>query len=974
MKKMKRIFASLLVMIVCFSVFVISAEAVNVSTTTYSSGYMKPTNNNFTKEISTIYLYGDYDYMNFCIYTKTNYSGRYLFYEIYSDEACTKFVTGDFVNCPAYGTFSYSPYIKLTGVFKSGKYYCVTYSASVEENGDITISTSSMKKFPVIVNRAAKYNEKIIGLKSVSNTVDGPKLSWYKLDNTTTKYHIYRRYLTGEKWVKIGTVNNSTFTFTDKSVKNKNGRYVYTVRGEDKNGTLTRYHYGGVATHYAVTPVVSSVSTVVDNCIKITWNSVDKNAVYQLYRKENDGGWVLLERNVSGTTYYDKKAKSGNKYRYTVRARIYTDTGNALSSYYDGKEVTYIEAPGLNPLEFVENGMNVTWKPAEGAVRYAIYRKPLDEKTNWRLIGKVDAKNNSFIDTTALKDGGYLYTVRSEGENFQGSYISSGVEYFNLAIPDFKVDVKDNKITLSWDPVPYADSYEVYGKFAGDDYGWHYLKNSKVCTYEIAPKTYADVIFAVRSVRGNTKSAYKYSDNVVVYAFLPVEPNYIVYEDYIKLYWKATEVDSYNIYRKLASDPDSEYELIANTTQTKYNDTMVQYDVAYEYSIRGVKNSVEQSTNLTSKIITKYSPEKYIKSFKVNQIVSYDERNNTTSYDYEFEVEKTPEGKDFKTTVYALGVNGWVNVNNPYYDFRELKFATAEPIFYAVAYDSNGRTPIDSSSALPLEEMCEIPEIKLNVLKNTVNVSWDTVDDAVEYSVEEKNSWLKKTVDGSINSINFNISDLRDEDLRFCISVKHSNGNVNKKTMNAVRYTTSVPAVVRVTSGENGNSVYLEGPMNYKNSVYHIFRKAPGQKNWTRIGYYQGKPYVDSTAQAGVKYTYTVRLYDYVNKFYMSYYDTVGVQVGQIQTPRLIRARNYSDMTYGDGISITWDYTYDDVQCYYIYRKTENTGWKKIATTEKSWFWDITTQPGVTYYYTVRAYDGTILSGYDPVGVKCTKS
>lgn len=961
-------------MVISFSVFSVSAEAISVYVTENNYGDMVPTNYNFTKEISTVYLYGNYDYINFKI--DSNSINNFFFFEIYADADYTKPVYSDYTQCDM-GYYNYTPYINMVGKFSSKTYYGITYAASVDYSGNIKISQPSVRTFKIVVNRFPKYNQQVVGLKSATNTVHGPQISWYKLSDSTTKYYIYRRYnySSNKQWKLVGIVDGSTYSFIDKSTKNTSAAYIYTVRGQDKNGLYSRYHYNGVASSFVQAPVINYVATCANNTIQIKWNHVNSADSYYLYRRVNNGSWVLLGE-LTGNVYNDTSVVNGNNYKYTVRAKkSYTiDFERNLSAYYAGKGVDYIQSPEINVPEYTEDGITISWKIVQGAVRYAIYRKPLDEKTNWRLIGKVDAKNNSFIDTTALKDGGYLYTVRSEGENFQGSYIGKGVEYFNLAPPDFKVNVKDNKITLSWDPIPYADSYEVYGKFAGDDYGWHYLKNSKVCTYEITPKTYADIIFAVRSVRGNTKSVYKYSDNVVVYAFLPVEPNYIVYEDYIKLYWNGTEVDSYNIYRKLASAPDSEYELIANTTQTKYNDTMVQYDVAYEYSIRGVKNSVEQSTNLTSKIITKYSPEKYIKSFKVNQIVSYDERNNTTSYDYEFEVEKTPEGKDFKTTVYALGVNGWVNVNNPYYDFRALKFATAEPVFYAVAYDSNGRTPIDSSSALPLEEMCEIPEIKLNVLKNTVNVSWDAVDDAVEYSVEEKNSWTKKTVDGSINSINFNISDLRDEDLNFCISVKHSNGNVNQKTMNAVRYTTSVPAVVRVTSGANGNSVYLEGPMHYENSVYHIFRKAPGQKNWTRIGYYQGKPYVDSTAQAGVKYTYTVRLYDYVNKFYMSYYDTVGVQVGQIQTPRLIRARNYRDMTYGDGISITWDYTYDDVQCYYIYRKTANTGWKKIATTEKSWFWDITTQPGVTYYYTVRAYDGTILSGYDPVGVKCTKS
>lgn len=969
MKILKRTMAILLVMIISFSVVSVGAEAVSVSTTDSDYGYMIPTNYNFTKAASTVYLYGNYDYINF--YINSEYSGIYFFFEIYSDAAYTKPVYSDYTYCGNYGTFTYTPYINMLGKFSSKTYYAITYAAYIDDYDNVTVSESSLSSFKIVVNRLPKYNQQIVGLKSATNTVNGPSISWYKLSDSTVKYNVYRRYTNGTQWKFVGSVNGSTYNFVDKSVKNTSAGYVYTVRGVDRNGNLTRFHYAGVTCYFVETPVITSVTVQADNSIQVKWNKINSSASYYLFKKVNDGKWVALGQ-MYGTSFKDEGVKSGNNYKYTVRAQK-SFPGYPYSDYYAGKGVDYIEAPNLNPMEFTEDGMNVSWNSVVGAKKYAIYRKSLEANSTWKILGRVDSDTTSYIDKTAVEDGAYRYTVRSEGETNQGSYKSEGVCYVNLTEPEVKVtNVYSDCLRLQWNKAEYADYYYL---MCNDGSGWKTDHGTPgyVNFFYYSQNECKEYQFSVMPMVGKHHGTYK-TDVDSVITFPSFHINSLVYNDYVRLSWKNIKADSYNVYRKLKDAPDTDYELLANITNTAYNDYSAEENVAYTYCIRAVYHSIEQNMNISYATITKYSADKYIKSFKVNQIVSYDKRTNTTSYDYEFEVEKTPEGKDLKTVVYALGVNGWVNVNNPYYDFRALEFATAEPIFYAVAYDSNGRTPIDGCSSLPLEELCEAPEIKLNVLKNNITVSWDAVDDAVEYSVEEKNSWIKKTVDGSINSINFNISDLRDEDLRFCISVKHSNGNVTKKTMNEVRYTTSIPAVVKVTSGANGNSVYLEGPMHYENSVYHIFRKAPGQKNWTKIGYYQGKPYVDSTAQAGVRYTYTVRLYDYVNKFYMSYYDTVGVQVGQIQTPRLIRARNYRDMTYGDGISITWDYTYDDVQCYYIYRKTANTGWKKIATTEKSWFWDITTQPGVTYYYTVRAYDGTILSGYDPVGVKCTKS
>ncbi len=980
MKSVKRIPAILLVVIISFSVLVVGAQGLYVYSTVRDFGYMMPANYNFSKTLSTVYLYGNYDYINFSINSEDY--GTYFFYEIYSDKDYTDLVNSDYTYCDGIGEYTYSPYVKLQGIYKTGTYYCVTYAADIESDGDIWISESSLRRFKIVVNRLPKYSQQVVGLNFVINTVDGPLVKWYALPSTV-KYNIYRRPLVGTKWEKIGTVNGSTYEFTDKSVKNKNGRYVYTVRGIDKNGTLTRYHYSGVTAHYAKTPVVSSVSTVVDNRVQIKWNSTGSTAVYQIYRMENDGGWELLKKDHKGTVFYDETARSGNKYRYTVRAVIKTYTGTALSHFYNGKTVTYIAAPELNPLKFTENGMNVTWQASEGAVKYAVYRKPLDENQNWRLLGRVDSKTTAFVDTSAVKEGNYLYTVRSEGANFQGSYIGKGVEYFNLVPPDFKVDVKDNKITLSWDPVPYADSYEVYGKFAGDDYGWHYLKNSKVCTYEIAPKTYTDVIFAVRSVRGNTKSAYKYSDNVTVFPF--IEPNYVVYKDYIRLYWNSAGVDSYNIYRKLKDAPDSEYELIANTVNSKYDDKTAQYDVMYEYSVRGVKNSVEQSTNLSSKVITKYSPEKYIKEFDSYIFASYSDNY----YNCQFSKDKlvlekvlTPEGEKLKTGYYMLDRWGWEYVL-PSWDLIDV--SSTNTTVAIVVYDENGKTPIDAFIKKVDYTTCECPELSMNVKPSTVDFCIGYIDGAKEYKLSEYQNEISRIIepfDSNQKVISIPISEFKEnKDISFDISVKHENGNITERTYCCVDIFNTYPRMMAVIRQGNANVVTWTFDESWEAGRYEyvVFRKTPGESNWKRIGivdplYDVGLQFYDSTAKAGVKYFYTVRTYHKMMGSYASYYDTKGMQVGKLATPKLYSATNVSD-----GIALRWENN-SAAQGYCVYRKTANTGWTKIDTVERAnagyetFYIDETANKGITYYYTVRTYAGSVMSGYDSVGVKCKKS
>ena len=322
MKTFKRILAFALCLVITMSIVSIGAEAVSVSTTSTNYGYMAPTDSKFSKIVSTVKLYGTHDYLNF--YIDAEYSNKYFFYEIYSDKNYTNLVAADYVYCEGSGEYTWSPLITLKGVFKSGTYYCVTYAASIDSNENVKLSTSSMAQFKLVVDRTTAFSKQVVVLKSVKNTVNGPQISWYKHSSSASKYVIYRRSINGTKWTRVGTVGASTLTFTDKSVKDKNGKYVYTVKALNKNGAGSRYQFSGLTALFAKAPVVSSVSTLSDNRVQIKWNNTSGSAYYRVYRKTNGGSWEVIRKSYKGTSFIDTTAKSGNNYQYTVRAFINT--------------------------------------------------------------------------------------------------------------------------------------------------------------------------------------------------------------------------------------------------------------------------------------------------------------------------------------------------------------------------------------------------------------------------------------------------------------------------------------------------------------------------------------------------------------------------------------------------------------------------------------------------------------------------
>ena len=988
MKKTKRIISVLLIAVLLVGSFSVCASAAQVSVTDQNYGYIVPTNPKFTKTLSTVHLYGDYDYINFHINSRTN--GRFFFYEIYSDSSYTKLVSYDYVYCSEYGFYTYSPCIKLKGIFKSGTYYCVTYSAymDIDTGENLTISKPSLTTFKIVVDRSPAFKEKIVALNSVSNTTEGPKVTWKKLaDSNLQYYYIYRRALNGTKWTRVGKVNSSASSFTDKSVKNKNGKYVYTVKGIDPNGNGTRYHYSGLVSLFAATPIISSVNTAKDNKIQVKWNNTGAS-YYKVYRKTNGGKWELRASSYRGNTYVDSGMESGNNYQYTVRAVAETSDGTATSAYIGGKSVDYVAAPALGEIAKADEGLNISWEKVNGAVKYSVYRKPLDSSENWTLLKKVSSDETSYNDITADHNAAYAYTVRSEGKTSRGSYGSNGVEYFNLAQPEFTITTDSKGVHVKWDPIPYAEFYQICLK--NEKGAWTVIRKTTDCFYDLSVKKCSSYELSVRAARDKARSTYKKDVEPVVY-FPSNSVSCQVYTAYNKLAWDYVSADSYNLYKKVKGTDDSLYELIYSGANRSYADKNVEYDVAYSYQVRAVYNSVEQKENLTSTNMTRYSPEKYIESFEAvkSYLKNTAEFDDFPTYSYYFYPTTTKAAEGMKQIVYTKNGNGWVNTRSKYsYTVdADSDTTTGERVFGLMVYDSEGRTPVDGFICSVSKELCSVPRIEYEATKNGLKISWKACDGAVSYQLKESLSGaVDKTVkaDGSSKySVVIPTSSFKLFDTNFSLTAIHSNGNRTTACDSDFRYCTNNPEIHSVQATDNGVMVYFKHAKGFDSMRhrYMIFRKAPGASSWTRVDTIYGDDfdgtsyYWDKTAKPGVKYTYTIRVYDAYNYAYASYYETAGLAVGRLKTPELVSVTNAAG-----GITVKWGdiYTADK---YYVYRKTAKTDWEQIGkvydidfegdSTIK--YIDKTAKSGTTYFYTVKAFDGSNSSGYNKTGisVKC---
>ena len=228
------------------------------------------------------------------------------------------------------------------------------------------------------------------------------------------------------KWYKAVKQADGSWTCTvDLAFHNSTGRYqihVYGTKG-DKSEVIAKtvVNVAKLPTTPAVPANVTLIGAkAVTGGITVTWNAADGAAEYRVYRKDAvNTKWKGLA-NVTGTSWTDKTAVAGVKYTYTVRG---INANGVLSPSFDSTGVS-AAMPGAAPAvpanvtlgsaKAVTGGIQVTWKAADGAAEYRVYRK---DAANPKWKGIANVTGTSWTDKTAVAGVKYTYTVRGINAN-----------------------------------------------------------------------------------------------------------------------------------------------------------------------------------------------------------------------------------------------------------------------------------------------------------------------------------------------------------------------------------------------------------------------------------------------------------------------------------------------------------------------------------------------------------------------------
>ena len=192
--------------------------------------------------------------------------------------------------------------------------------------------------------------------------------------------------------------------------------------------------------------------------VKVSWKANSKAESYRVYRKaDGDKNWKIIDTVSADETFiYDKTAKSGVKYFYTVRGFNYVGGGDYNK---DGIAITHLDVPE-STAKNTSKGIYLKWSKIAGAEKYRVYRQT-NGSTEWKLVGTT--KKNTFTDKTAKSGTKYNYRVRAVAGNDMSSFATVGRYY--LSTPKLtSASNTSSGVKVKWEKVTGAQGYKIYRK------------------------------------------------------------------------------------------------------------------------------------------------------------------------------------------------------------------------------------------------------------------------------------------------------------------------------------------------------------------------------------------------------------------------------------------------------------------------------------------------------------------------------
>ena len=505
-------------------------------------------------------------------------------------------------------------------------------------------------------------------------------------------------------------------------------------------------------------------------------------------------------------------------------------------------------------------------------------------------------------------------------------------------------------LTLKWNAVTGATGYEVYR--AGTDGKYSKITTVTSTSYvDTSVKNNTEYSYRIKAYNAAGASAFSTAASLKKTQISVSKLKADATGNKVQLSWTGgvTGAEGYVIYRRTEG---GSYDEIGRTSGNTYSDT-IGAGIKYYYAVAVYSGSrtedkcpevgamylaepaVTGASNITSGVQVKWS--------KVTGATGY--------------------------IVYRKGAGkGWARIadikDGSTVNYTDTTAASGTTYTYTVrAYNKD--TMSDWNSTKSLMRISDTTLTGASNITSGVQVKWSKVTGATGYIVYRKGAgkgWARIADIKSGATVSYTDTTAA-SGTTYTYTVRAYNGSTmgdwhSAKSLMRLSDTT-VSGASNITYGVQVKWSKVTGA-----TGYIVYRKS-GSGSWGRIADIKNGStvsYIDKTAASGTTYTYTVRAY---NGNTMGDWHSAK-SVKRLSDPKLTSASKVSG-----GINVRWTGV-TGATGYIVYRKTATSGWSRVANIKSGSttnYTDRTGKSGMTYTYTVRAYNGNTMGDWSSVKV-----
>ena len=566
-------------------------------------------------------------------------------------------------------------------------------------------------------------------------------------------------------------------------------------------------------------------------------------------------------------------------------------------------------------------------------------------------------ENTVYTYGTETRTGFAAADLKLSGTDY-GLY--SGSDYPHRPTVTLKADAASGQPVISWSKVGGATQYEVYRSATGKANSFSIIRRTSALTYTdvnaAAGNTY---YYVVRAINGSVKSAFCPAQRIQ-YAITSLNAPAMTLTSAasgqpVVSWTKVNGAAQYEVYRSATGKANS-FSIIRRTSALTYTDVNAAAGNTYYYVVRAINGSVKSafcpaqriqyaitSLNAPAMTLTSAASGQPVVSWtKVNGAAQYEVYRSATGKANSFSIIRRTSALTYTDVNAAAG-------NTYYYVVRAINgsvksaFCPAQRIQYAItSLNAPAMTLTSAASGQPVVSWTKVNgAAQYEVYRSTNGKNFSIVRRTAALSYTDTSAAAGTTYYYQVRAINGSVK----SDFCAAQSIQYAVASLNAPTMT-------------LTSAASGQPVVSWTKVSGA-AQYEVYRSTNG-KNFSIVRRTAALSYTDTSAAAGTTYYYQVRAINGSVKSDFCAAQSIQYAVASLNAPTMTLTSAAS----GQPV-VSWTKVSGAAQ-YEVYRSTNGKNFSIVRRTAALSYTDTSAAAGTTYYYQVRAINGSVKSAFCP--------